>query len=62
MGKDMLGYWGSLNLAMNVLEGRVEALEAWRVEIDPEAATCGHKCHESNLLDWNYCTECGESL
>ena len=62
MEKGVRGHGLYQHGAQHTLEERIRALEAWRVEIDPEAATCGHKCHESNLLDWNYCTECGEAL
>ena len=44
------------------LEARIQALEAWREEIDPEGPTCEDSSHGRNVFSWNYCPACGEEL
>ena len=72
MEKDVRGHglyqYGAqhtLDERVRALEARVEALEAWREEIDPEApeaAACTHSCHNCGPETWNYCPACGEEL
>ena len=70
MEKDVRGHglyqYGAqytLEERIRALEARVQALEAWREEIDPEAEACQHWCHDSrNSHSFNYCPACGGEL
>ena len=55
--------FAAVRAAIEPLEERVKALEAWREEIDPEAEACQHWCHDSrNSHSFNYCPACGGEL
>ncbi len=50
---------------------RIDALEAWREDIDPEPEVCGHPIHElgasledpfSYVKEWHFCPVCGVGL